>query len=53
MRGISVSDLDPDIFKSKLMSSISLVLLAVHNLDWPFWRADLWAMLFSGFNADW
>jgi len=53
MRGVSVSDPDPEIIRSKLMIRISLVLLAVHNLDWPFWRADLWAMLFSGFNADW
>lgn len=53
MRGVSVSDPDPEIITSKLMVSISLVLLAVHNLDWPFWWADLWAMLFSGFNADW
>jgi len=27
--------------------------MAIRQLDWPFWRADLWALLLIAFNTDW
>jgi hypothetical protein len=27
--------------------------MAVRQLDWPFWKADLWALLLVAFNTDW
>ena len=37
---------------SCVVTALSSVLFAIRQPDWPYWRADLWAFLFSACATD-